>query len=165
MKLNIVFIFVWVLVVFFFFQKEEEWFEQRWCSLDEGVAPFPNPLAPYPLPHSSLPLSSSVSTPSPQNRTGCFSVHSAPKSLSQRNDQSDVSECEQDVNGATAGKSGMEHSGPEREGEAGAVPGSGMTSGSEPEISNEAGMSERGSESNGLRLECCPMCLMPFPAE
>lgn len=66
---------------------------------------------------------------------------------------------------ATTGKSGSgtEHSGPECEGKAGAVPGLGIKSGSEPEIDNEAGMSGRGLGSNGLRLECCPMCLMPFP--
>ncbi|XP_017323085.1 uncharacterized protein si:ch73-70k4.1 isoform X2 [Ictalurus punctatus] len=112
------------------------------------------------------------------DRTGRIPIHRAQNSHSQGNDGSDVSECEQDANRVTAGKSGSgsERSGAEPEAEAGAetldsseikskaVPGLGKKSGSEPEIDNEAGTSGRGPRSDGLRLECCPMCLTLFPA-
>ncbi|XP_017323084.1 uncharacterized protein si:ch73-70k4.1 isoform X1 [Ictalurus punctatus] len=158
--------------------KEERPCERRWCSLDEDVIPFPDPLAPYPIPHSApFPLSP-VSALHLQDRTGRIPIHRAQNSHSQGNDGSDVSECEQDANRVTAGKSGSgsERSGAEPEAEAGAetldsseikskaVPGLGKKSGSEPEIDNEAGTSGRGPRSDGLRLECCPMCLTLFPA-
>ncbi|XP_027027097.2 uncharacterized protein si:ch73-70k4.1 [Tachysurus fulvidraco] len=145
--------------------KEEKQSEHHWCSLDEEVLPFPNTLA-----LSSPFLSSPVSSPHLQARSDHISVHSALKSLSEGNEGLDGSECEQDVNRASA------VSGPEREGEAGpgskdtseinsrAVPGLGIVSGSEPETGHESGMLIRGSGSDGSTLECCPMCLMQFPA-
>lgn len=39
-----------------------------------------------------------------------------------------------------------------------------LASGTTYESAPEAGMSGRGSGSRGIRLECCPMCLMLFPA-
>ncbi|KAK2841515.1 hypothetical protein Q7C36_013094 [Tachysurus vachellii] len=150
--------------------KEEKQSEHHWCSLDEEVLPFPNALA------LSIPfLYSPVPSPHLQARSDHISVHSSLKSLSEGNEGLDGSECEQDVNRATA-VSGSEHSGQEREGEAGpgsidtskinsrAVPGLGIVSGSELETGHESGMPIRGSGSDGSRLECCPMCLMLFPA-
>ncbi|MCJ8734560.1 hypothetical protein PDJAM_G00236860 [Pangasius djambal] len=133
--------------------KQEEECERRWCSLDEDVIPFPNP-----LPHSS-PFPSS---PDLQNRAGRVPVRSTSS-----HERSGVSESEQEANGAAAGKpgSGPEHSGPECEGEAGTLDNSEIKSGSDPEGDDEARTSERGSGSDRLRLECCPMCLMPFPAQ
>ncbi|XP_053092163.1 Fanconi anemia core complex-associated protein 20 [Pangasianodon hypophthalmus] len=145
--------------------KQEEECERRWCSLDEDVIPFPNPLAPDPLP-CSAPFPSS---PALQNRAGCVPVRRASSdSPGEGSERSGVSESdsEQDPNTAAAGKhgSGPGHSGPECEGEAGTLDYSEIKSGLDPEMDNEAGTSGRGLGSDGLRLECCPMCLMPFPA-
>lgn len=167
MKLKCVYVCVFCCC---FFQKEEKQSEHHWCSLDEEVLPFPDALV-----LSSPFLSSPVSSPHLQARSDHISVHSALKSLSEGNEGLDGSECEQDVNRVTA-VCGSEHSGPECEGEAGpgsidtskinsrAVPGLGILSGSEPETGHESGMPIRGSGSAGSRLECCPMCLMQFPA-
>ncbi|KAK3565654.1 hypothetical protein QTP86_013902 [Hemibagrus guttatus] len=153
--------------------KENPSEEQRWCSLDEEVLPFPSAIT------LSVPLPSApVSSPHLQAQSGHISVHDALDSLREGDEGSGGSECEQDANRAAARKSvsGSEDSGLERKGEAGpgssdtsvinsrAVSGLGIKSGSEPETDHEAGIPKRGSGSDRSRLECCPMCLMPFPA-
>ncbi|KAG7332838.1 hypothetical protein KOW79_004672 [Hemibagrus wyckioides] len=146
--------------------------EQRWCRLDEEVLPFPSVLA------LSVPLPSApVSSPHPHARSGHISVHVVLDSLREGDEGPDGSECEQDENRAAAKKSlsGSGDSGPERKREAGpgssdaslinsrAPSGSGTKSGLEPETHHEAGIPRRGSGSDVSRLECCPMCLVPFP--
>lgn len=146
--------------------------EQRWCRLDEEVLPLPSALA------LSLPLPSApVSSPHPQARSGHISVHVVLDSLREGDKGPDGSEREQDENRAAARKSlsGSGDSRPEHEGEKGpgssdaslinsrAPSGSGTKSGSESETHHEAGIPRRGLGSDVSRLECCPMCLVPFP--
>ncbi|KAF7695738.1 uncharacterized protein si:ch73-70k4.1 [Silurus meridionalis] len=152
-------------------EKKEGRSGQCLCDLDEDVIPFP---IPDPVPGSA----SFSSSPDPRHRDGCVPIHHTPSSLSQGNRHADGPQCEWDGNGSSTRNSGLgsERSETVCEREAGtrtvgtsgikprATAGLGITSESGAEIGHRVQTSGSGSGSDGIRLECCPMCLSSFPA-